>query len=210
METYYATRAPEYDNIYLKPERQADLREIEQWLPAKCAKANVIEIACGTGYWTQFIAPLAKKILAIDSAPETLSIAKNRVTQSNVEFQTGDAYALPQHTDKFDVGFAGFWFSHVPIKRQREFLQGLRATLNPGSKVVLLDNRYVQGSSSSITERDDEGNTYQTRILSNGTTHRVLKNFPTEKELNELLTGLGTSVTLTTWQYYWALEYVAI
>ena len=210
MQSYYANRSPEYDNVYLKPERQGDLRAIEQWLPSKCAGASVIEVACGTGYWTQFIAPVAKKILAIDSAPETLSIAKNRVTNGNVEFQVGDAYALPQLADKFDVGFAGFWFSHVPIKRQREFLLGLHATLKPGAKVVLLENRYVAGSSSPITEKDEEGNTYQTRTLSNGTSHRVLKNFPTEKELKECLTGLGTSVTLTTWQYYWALEYVAI
>lgn len=210
MQSYYANRAPEYDNVYLKPERQGDLRAIERWLPTKCAGTSVIEVACGTGYWTQFIAPVSAHVLAIDSSPETLSIAKNRVTANHVVFQTGDAYALPLHEAKFDVAFAGFWFSHVPIKRQREFLRGLHATLIPGAKVVLLDNRYVEGSSSPITEQDEEGNTYQTRTLSNGTTHRVLKNFPTEKELKERLTGLGTSVTLTTWQYYWALEYVAI
>src|SRR6186997_1836630 len=92
MEDYYAARASEYDAIYRKPERQADLRAIEQWLPPRLAGARVLEIACGTGYWTQFIAPVARHVTALDAAPETLAIAKARVPGSNVEFVVGDAY----------------------------------------------------------------------------------------------------------------------
>ena len=39
MQGYYAARAPEYDRVYLKPERQADLRAIEAWLPARSSTA---------------------------------------------------------------------------------------------------------------------------------------------------------------------------
>ena len=67
MRSYYAARAPEYDAIYLKPERQADLRAIEHWLPPVFAGANVLEVACGTGYWTQFLAPVAASVLAVDT-----------------------------------------------------------------------------------------------------------------------------------------------
>jgi hypothetical protein len=44
--------------------------------------------------------------------------------------------------------------------------------------VVFLDNRFVPGSSTPIAESDAEGNTYQVRTLADGSTHRVLKNFP--------------------------------
>ncbi|RPI69054.1 MAG: hypothetical protein EHM38_07950 [Geobacteraceae bacterium] len=81
--------------------------------------------------------------------------------------------------------------------------------LKPGSKVVLLDNHYVEGSSSPIAEQDSEGNTYQTRVLTDGSTHRVLKNFPSEAELKASIVGLGESGTFTRWSYYWAFEYVA-
>src|SRR5689334_13305251 len=128
MQSYYAVRAPEYDRIYLKPERQNDLRAIERWLPTKFAGARVLEIACGTGYWTQFIAPAAAHIVALDAAPETLDIAATRVPVK-VEFVVGDAYALPQNRGLFDAAFAGFWFSHVPKSRQREFLKGSAARL---------------------------------------------------------------------------------
>ena len=35
LQTYYARRAAEYERVYAKPERQADLRAIEEWLPAQ-------------------------------------------------------------------------------------------------------------------------------------------------------------------------------
>ncbi|MGI9153857.1 MAG: class I SAM-dependent methyltransferase, partial [Rubrivivax sp.] len=75
LRAYYAARAAEYDRVYLKPERQADLRQIEAWLPARFAGRRVLDVACGTGYWTRFIAPAAAEMLALDAAPETLDIA---------------------------------------------------------------------------------------------------------------------------------------
>lgn len=209
MQSYYAARAAEYDRIYLKPERQTDLRRIEQWLPPKFAGARVIEIACGTGYWTQFIAPLASHVLALDSAAATMRIAKTRVPEGKVDFMVGDAYALPQNLGRLDAAFGGFWFSHVPKARRREFLLGLAARLEPGAKVVFLDNHYVEGSSSPVSARDAEGNTFQTRQLDDGSAHDVLKNFPSEAELLELVSGLGKRPAYTSWQYYWAFEYAA-
>jgi ubiquinone/menaquinone biosynthesis C-methylase UbiE len=209
MESYYAARAAEYDRIYLKPERQTDLRAIERWLPPKFVGARVIEVACGTGYWTQFIAPLAARVLALDAASETIGIAKTRVPEDKVDFVLGDAYALPQQAGQFDAAFAGFWLSHVPKMRQREFLLGLATRLEPGAKVVFLDNRYVEGNSSPVTASDAEGNTFQTRQLGDGSTYTVLKNFPTEAQLLDIVTGLGERPVFTTWQYYWAFEYVA-
>jgi ubiquinone/menaquinone biosynthesis C-methylase UbiE len=150
MQSYYAARAGEYDRIYQKPERQSDLRRIEGWLPPLLSGATVLEVACGTGYWTRVIAPLASTVVAIDSAPETLQVARQRVSAANVVFQVGDAYALAEIGRSFDGAFAGFWFSHVPLVRQHEFLSGLNAALTPGARVVLLDNVFVEGSSSAI------------------------------------------------------------
>ncbi len=208
LHSYYAARAPEYDQVYLKPERQADLRAIEAWLPPLFAKARVLEVACGTGYWTQFIAPLASHVLALDIAPQTLRIARQRVPQGKVDFSVGDAYRLPRHLGKFGAAFAGFWFSHIPKARRREFLRGLGDRLEPGAKVVFLDNRFVAGSSSPISEQDADGNTYQTRALADGSRHKVMKNFPSALELQSMLDGMGEHATVTNWQYFWALEYL--
>ena len=209
MHSYYAARAPEYDRVYLKPERQPDLRAIEAWLPPIFGNARVLEIACGTGYWTQFMARAAAHIVALDLAIETLLIARSRLPANRVNFCVGDAYDLPLRPGCFEAAFAGFWFSHVPKARRREFLAGLGARLKPGAKVVLLDNRFVEGSSSPITEQDADGNTYQTRILADRSVHRILKNFPSESEMQAMLAGIGEKGHLTRWQYFWAFEYCA-
>lgn len=207
MQDYYAARAPEYDRVYLKPERQADLSEIRQWLPTLFSRKSVLEVACGTGYWTQYIAPVASNVLAIDSSPETLQIARTRVQPGQVEFVTGDAYRLPTAARGYQCAFAGFWFSHIPKERVAEFLTGLHKALVPGARVVFLDNRFVEGNSTPISERDGQGNTYQMRRLDDGSSHRVVKNFPSELELRRTLEAIGVEIRFHAWQYFWAIEY---
>ena len=109
LRAYYAARAAEYDRIYLKPERQADLRQIEAWLPAHFAGRRVLEVACGTGYWTRLIAPVVTHMLALDASPETLEIARRRVPPERMAFTVGDAYALHEcmkSGQRFDAAFA--------------------------------------------------------------------------------------------------------
>jgi demethylmenaquinone methyltransferase/2-methoxy-6-polyprenyl-1,4-benzoquinol methylase len=210
MHDYYAARASEYDKIYQKPERQSDLREIETWLSHAFERRNVLEVACGTGYWTQFIAQGASCMLAVDAAAETIEVAKARVPREKVTFHIGDAYELPKTEPVPDAGFAGFWYSHVPRSRTREFLVGFNASIQPGSKVILIDNQFVAGSSTPISETDAEGNTYQTRQLVDASSHKVLKNSPSEADLREVLKGIGTHVTYRAWQFFWAVEYFAL
>ena len=76
LETYYAQRAAEYEKIYHKPERQADLARMRNDIPALFKGARVLEIACGTGYWTPLIAAQAEAVTAIDFNEETLAIAR--------------------------------------------------------------------------------------------------------------------------------------
>jgi SAM-dependent methyltransferase len=207
---YYSARAVEYDEIYRKTERQSDLREIEKWLPPLLSNRKVLEIACGTGYWTQFIAPTAEHVVALDTSIEVIDIAKTRVPVGKVTFRVADAYQLPSDLEVCTAAFAGFWFSHVPKRRRSEFLRGLNSRLAPGARVVLLDNRYVAGSSSEISDVDPDGDTFQMRKLKDGSTHRILKNFPAEPELQMALGCLGLAGTYRPWAYYWAFQYTVI
>jgi len=208
LQTYYAARASEYDEVYAKPERQIDLRAMQGWLPPILAGRRVLEIACGTGYWTRFLAPVAQSIVAIDAVEQTLQIARARVPDERVTFARADAYRLPDRLGSFNSAFAGFWLSHVPRARQREFFGQLHQRLQPGSRVVLLDNLYCDDSSTPIAEQDEEGNTYQLRKLKDGSVHRVLKNFLLEPELRSLVRGIGEQAQFTDWRYYWGFSYL--
>jgi ubiquinone/menaquinone biosynthesis C-methylase UbiE len=205
MEAYYAKRAAEYEKIFEKPERQSDLARMRLDIPALFAGERVLEIACGTGYWTPLIAAKAESVLATDYNEETLVIARSkRYPKGNVRFERADAYALPAWPQKFSACYAGFWWSHIPLSRIDGFLAGVHARLQPGARVVFMDNRYVEGSSTPISRTDAEGNTYQSRKLSDGTKHEVLKNFPSQTELRA---RLGRELQLTEYEYYWVASY---
>ena len=104
LEAYYARRAAEYERIYAKPERQADLARLRKDIPALFTGERVLEIACGTGYWTPLIAQQARTVLAIDYAEETLAIARaKKYPKSNVRFEQADIYALPEWPEKFSA-----------------------------------------------------------------------------------------------------------
>ncbi len=204
---YYAARAREYDRIYEKPERQADLRQLEALLPDALAGRRVLEVACGTGYWTQFIVRKAAGVVAVDASTETLELAAARHLADRVELRVADAYDLTDALGQFDGAFAGFWWSHVPVREQARFLESLGRRLRPGAKVALLDNLYVEGNSTPISHRDEDGNTYQRRRLADGTEYVVLKNFPTERELNESVGKYGHSLEYLRLEYYWVFVF---
>jgi ubiquinone/menaquinone biosynthesis C-methylase UbiE len=138
MAAYYAARAEEYEAVYAKPERQADLRLLEAWLPGVFAGRRVLEVAAGTGWWTVHGARDAAFWLATDLNPETLALARAKPAMPRcVRFATADAYTLdglgPQ---RFDAAFVGFWWSHVPRARLAGWLDALfaRAAARPSPR----------------------------------------------------------------------------
>jgi SAM-dependent methyltransferase/protein tyrosine phosphatase (PTP) superfamily phosphohydrolase (DUF442 family) len=232
MADYYAQRAAIYERVYHKPERQADLRAIEAWLPAVFANRRVLEVACGTGWWTPHAARDCTHWLATDLEPATMAIARTKTMPrdargcSKIDFAIADAYDLASTLGtrrpgasiehRFDAGFTGCWWSHVPLPRLRPWLDQFHAVLEPGARVVMLDNAFVQTSNHPIHRRDTDGNTYQLRTLDDGTTHEVVKNFPTRAEA---IDALGPRARDAHWwqpacggeaaclEHYWVLSY---
>mgnify|MGYP000573613290 CR=1 FL=1 len=78
MAAYYAQRAAYYERVYFKPERQTDLRAMEAWIGQPFAGRSVLEVACGTGWWTPHAARDARHWLATDLNPETLDLARKK------------------------------------------------------------------------------------------------------------------------------------
>ena len=208
MADYYARRAASYERIYHKPERQADLRAMEAALAEPFAGRRVLEIACGTGWWTPHGARRAAAWLATDLNPETMAIARHKPLPACVQFATVDAYSFAELEGRsFDGAFAGCWWSHVPLQRLPAWLATLHARLEPGARVVMLDNRYVPGSSTPLSRQDEAGNTYQKRPLDDGSEHEVLKNFPTPEQAFAMLGPRAHAPQWTAHPHYWVLSY---
>lgn len=209
MKRYYKERAPVYDRVYHYPERQADLRFLESYIPKQFSGLKVIEIAAGTGYWTQFISNAASSILATDVAKETLEQLKKRKLGRSVHTKVADAYSLDGIANDFSGAFAGLWLSHVPKQRRVEFLSSLHKHLITGATVLFIDNSTVQCNRLPISYTDRLGNTYQDRTLDSGGTYRVLKNFPTEPELLAVTERIALNPKYMELENFWLFQYTA-
>jgi SAM-dependent methyltransferase len=208
MEQYYSKRAAEYEQIYQKPERQHELEWLRGRIPAIFRDRTVLEVACGTGYWTQYIARTAAKVHACDINDSVLEIAREKpIPKARVNFFKADAVSLEGVPAGCDAAFAGFWWSHVKRSELAKFVQNLASRLEPGAVVAILDNQYAEGSSTAISRRDAEGNSYQLRHLANGEVHEVLKNFPTADELREAVRPVAREAHLESLTYYWLLVF---
>lgn len=209
MKSYYKDRAPIYDRVYSYPERQANLRTLEKYIPELFIGKSVIEVAAGTGYWTQFIAAEAESILATDATVEALEQIGNRTLNTMVSTKVVDAYSINEVAGRYNGAFAGLWFSHIPKQRLNEFLSSLHQLLSAGATVVFIDNSLAQCARLPLSHTDDIGNTYQDRKMDNGSVHRVLKNFPTEKELLEATIHFGTNHKYMELENFWLFQYTA-
>ncbi|HXZ49015.1 MAG TPA: methyltransferase domain-containing protein [Usitatibacter sp.] len=208
LERYYAKRAAVYEQVYDKPERQHELEWLRRRVPEIFRGRAVLEVACGTGYWTQFIARTAARVHACDINEAVLEIAREKpIPPGRVAFFKADAVRLEGAPSGCDAAFAGFWWSHVRKSDIARFVASLAAKLAPGAVVAILDNRYVEGSSTAISRRDSEGNTYQIRALPNGEQQEVLKNFPAARELAEAVRPVAREAHLETLTYYWLLVF---
>ncbi len=175
------------------------------------AGRRVLEVACGTGYWTRLIAEHASSVTACDLSEEVLTLARARQADGRVTFARGDAFAPDEVPGAFDAAFAGFLVSHIRRAELERLLGGLIRRLEPGGRIVLVENRYVEGSNWPITRTDADGNTFQRRRLNDGSEHEVLKNFFSPDELRDvILAAGGRGPEVTELKHYWYASFQAL
>ena len=209
MVSYYRDRAEEYDrrayDPSARPDIQADIQETTRILQEVFAGKSVLEIAAGTGFWTEKIAQTARSITATDINQTVLDVARTKqYPEGRVIFRAADLYALCDMPAS-DALFGGFIFSHILKQDLNVFLDTINKYVVRGGTVVLMDNN--RKINQNLDRTDDRGNNYRMRTLEDGSKHEIVKNYPTEDELNDLLSIRSTRIDFKNLQYYWILIY---
>jgi ubiquinone/menaquinone biosynthesis C-methylase UbiE len=109
-------------------------------LDAFAPTGKVLELAGGTGWWTQQLAETADRLTVVDSSPEVLELNRERVGRPDVRYEVADLFEWRPDA-AYDVVFFSFWLSHVPRTRFRDFWSLVRSCLAPSGRVFLIDNR---------------------------------------------------------------------
>lgn len=208
MAAYYAQRAATYDEIYTRPARQAEQEALFAQVAQLAQGQKVLELACGTGYWSKILAEHASHVVAVDCNTEMLDIAAARgIPAEKIRFVKGDVYQLPAElaSEKFTLCFAAFWWSHVKRAEQEKFVQQVRAIVGSNCQLVLIDNSYVEGDSTPIARTDLDGNTHQFRKQQDGSTIEIVKNFPSDSNLRKRFSNLARDLRVHRGKYFWLL-----
>jgi len=203
---YYSKRAPILEEVYEKRACQADLAKLRDAVCAALKDHDVLEVACGTGYWTASIAACAASVLGTDASADMLRLAQAKgLPADKVGFALADAFRLDV-PGTFDACFAGFWWSHVRRDEQAGFLAEVRRHVGKDGLLVMIDNCHIEGDTPPIARTDADGNTYQIRTLPDGSRHDVLKNYPTDSALRKRLGVVAKDIRILRLTHYWILS----
>ena len=210
---YYRARAPEYDDWWqrrgrydrgpaLRAEWERQIAVVADAVAAFDARGHVLELAGGTGWWTERLARTADRITVVDSAPEALEISRSRLQGAEVEYVVADLFEWrPDRT--YDAVCFSFWLSHVPRVRFAVFWDLVRSCLAPGGRAFLIDNR--EDPTPTSPAKDPYVLEYEPdlhrRTLNDGSEHRVVKVMYEPAELERLIEAEGwdTHIDATRW-----------
>jgi SAM-dependent methyltransferase len=203
---YYSARAPYMANA-LEAQPSGQILEIIAQLKSCARDLAVLEIACGTGYWTRFVAPCARNVTAVDFSEEMLEAARFQQI-ANARFLYEDAYSLKSLRSKlFDFGFAMHWLSHIPSARWDEFFSSFHARLKPGAKVLMADDIRRPDDEDPYFSKVETRDPYELRRLPNGKSYEIVKRYFTPDELHALLAPYATSIQIRFERPRWWLTY---
>lgn len=210
---YYSAIANEYDSTagYLDKKAEKMREAMKHRHQASLKNKDVLEIACGTGYWTNVIAKTAKSVLATDASKEMISIAREKYKHlDNVVFQMSDAYSLENVSGNFNAAYAHWWWSHIPKLRIKDFLLNLHKKLQPGSSVLFSDHLSTYLDKKIKVIQNDDGDRIEERTLSGGKKYLVIKNFPTREEIQTHLCEITKKINFEEYDRYWELHCIVM
>jgi demethylmenaquinone methyltransferase/2-methoxy-6-polyprenyl-1,4-benzoquinol methylase len=202
QQAYYRARAREYDRWWLRDGRfdhgeQANARwfadvvaleaELEHFAPS----GDVLELACGTGLWTRHLVKRARRLVAVDAAPEVLEINRGRLASGRVQYIEADLFEWQPPVAAFDVCFFGFWLSHVPESRFEHFWKAVRSALKPGGRAMFVDSARAEHSGARDHAAPVDGDDTMTRRLDDGSEFRIVKRYYEPAQLRRRLADLG-------------------
>lgn len=198
---YYRARASEYDQWWLRQGRyDRGTRSNMQWFTeARAVRSalrdfrpagRVLELAGGTGIWSEELVQFASGLTVVDGSAEMLALNAARLGSARVRYIEADLFEW-RAQEQFDVVFFGFWLSHVPQDRFAEFWDLVRQCLTPAGRVFFVDSRYERTSTAADHQLPSPASQTLRRRLDDGREFKVYKLFYEAAALADSLKSLG-------------------
>jgi protein-L-isoaspartate O-methyltransferase len=187
---YYRARAPEYNQTFSGSHDPELIAALDAFAP----RGRVLELAAGTGAWTEAVLrhPI-ESLLAVDAAPEMLVYHERRINDPRVTRLVADLFSW-QPPDRYDAVTFAFWLSHVPPALFAAFWSRVGEALAPGGRVFFVDQDR-RGMGAEQPTGTPEWPTVE-RPVPGGGTMTAIKVYHRAAELGERLRAIGWEATV--------------
>jgi ubiquinone/menaquinone biosynthesis C-methylase UbiE len=203
---YYALLGEAVEDKYLEPDMDEDIDDMSIHLGNVLAGHTVLELGCGTGFWTEVAAESAASVLAVDINANLVDIARERgMPEGKVSFRVADALDLPEDIGKFSAVLVSFLWSHLTKGEQEKLLATLKKRLGKDVLLVILDDSFVEGFSETIARTDAEGTTYEILTAPEGERFEVPKSYQSDSALRKRLGNVGKEIKIERIEFFWIL-----
>jgi SAM-dependent methyltransferase len=197
---YYSLRAGEYDDAYrLRGQHDRgpagnaswheEMARLQRAFDAVPLGGDVVELAAGTGVWTERLLGRARSLTVLDGSREMLDANRARLgsAASSVSYAVVDLFEWrPVLT--WDACVFGFWLCKVPDDRIDRFLGTVADALRPGGVVCCVD-KAADGEPSTELE---------TRTLNDGRQFTIIDHPRPPSRLVETFATAGMDVEVAT------------
>jgi 2-polyprenyl-3-methyl-5-hydroxy-6-metoxy-1,4-benzoquinol methylase len=209
---YYSARANEYDEWFYRLGRYdrgeelnqrwfKEIDTVKQALQQIGQAKEILELASGTGIWTQELLKIGKRITAIDASEEVIKINRSKLNSPYVKYHQIDLFAWEPDAE-YDLVFFSFWLSHIPPELLDSFLLKVYKSVRVGGKVFIVDSRFDPTSTANNHILRDDGSIYKSRKLNDGQEFQIVKVFYQPDELQTKLTQVGFQGDVKVTEHY--------
>lgn len=130
---YWNKMAGLYD-LFTRRNRKAYAVVMQQFATLIDKNDTLLELAAGTGVFTDALAACAGTVVSTDFAPQMLQKAQSKVDADNVSFAVADACNLPYTDASYDVVFVANALHIMPNPTQA--MSEIRRVLKPGGLLI--------------------------------------------------------------------------
>jgi len=202
---YYRERASEYDEWFYRLGRYdrgpgwnhrwvEEVKTLQRAVVGLGGFESILELACGTGIWTEALTAMTGDLTAIDASAEVIEINRGKIGRTAIKYLQCDIFEW-QPERQYDLVFFAFWLSHVPPGQLATFLKTVYSAVKPGGQVFAIDSLPYEQSADQM---------YQTRKLKDGREFRIVKIYYDPSTLKATLEQHGFRADVrTTGEFFW-------
>ncbi len=133
IKAYYDKLAQDYEadrfhNSYGQYIQAQELRILHKYLAAPC-QGSCLDLACGSGRYLKFASH------GFDISPKMIAVAQAK--HPEIEFEVGDAIALPYADGSFTDCLSFHLMMHLELESLQKILKEVQRILKPGGQFIL-------------------------------------------------------------------------